>query len=319
MTKKEKQLPKKYGFGLLGAAGYVAPRHIQAIFETGNDLLYACDVTDSVGVLDRNFPQCKFFLSAAEMEEELRSKRGQNTGTSAKEDSAQNLDFLSICTPNYLHFPQIKFGLKNNMHVICEKPLVLTEKEVHELKIIEQETGKRVYSILQLRLHPQIIRLKALLESQRHNSPTCLKVSLNYVTSRGPWYKKSWKFDINKSGGVASNIGIHFFDMLIQLFGYPDSYEILDKSDEQLKGILHCPYADVNFFLSIKQEDLPLNLRNTNQRSWRELIIDGSPFDFTNGFTDLHIQSYKEILAGRGFGLADALPAVRLCESIRLS
>lgn len=318
MTKKIEQTPR-YGFGLLGAAGYVAPRHIQAIFETGNDLLYACDVTDSVGVLDRHFPQCKFFLSLADLEEDMRREKRQLSGALEEGTLTQNLDFLSICTPNYLHFPQIKFGLKNNMHVICEKPLVLTEKEVHELKIIEQETGKRVFSILQLRLHPQIIRLKALLESQRHNSPTCLKVSLNYVTSRGPWYKKSWKFDINKSGGVASNIGIHFFDMLIQLFGYPDSYEILDKSDEQLKGILHCPYADVNFFLSIKQEDLPLNLRNTNQRSWRELIIDGSPFDFTNGFTDLHIQSYKEILAGRGFGLADALPAVRLCESIRLS
>lgn len=318
MTEKKKQTPK-YGFGLLGAAGYVAPRHIQAIFETGNELLYACDVTDSVGVLDRNFPQCQFFLSVAEMEEALHAELRKNTGVSAKKNSAQNLDFLSICTPNYLHFSQIKFGLKNNMNVICEKPLVLTEKEVHELEKIEQETGKRVYSILQLRLHPQIIKLKALLESQRQNSSNRSKVFLNYVTSRGPWYKKSWKFDINKSGGVASNIGIHFFDMLIQLFGYPGSYEILGKSDEQLKGILHCPYADVNFFLSIKQEALPRNLRETNQRSWRELIIDDSPFDFTTGFTDLHIQSYKEILAGRGFGLADALPAIRLCESIRLS
>ena len=229
-------------FALLGAAGFVAPRHIEAIYSVDGELCCACDKSDSVGVLDRRFPHCQFFLSENELESYVDER---------KKSKAPDIDFLSICTPNYLHFSHIAFGLSHGMNVICEKPLVLTSNELFRLQELEKQYGKKVFCILQLRLHPQIQKLKTRVEDlfagDRQRSK--LQVSLNYMTSRGPWYKKSWKFDESKSGGIASNIGIHFFDMLIRLFGYPTSFSIKGNDPERLEGTLDCPLAQIEFCL----------------------------------------------------------------------
>ncbi|WP_301203860.1 Gfo/Idh/MocA family protein [Turicimonas muris] len=302
-------------FILVGAAGYIAPRHMAAIQSTGSELIYACDTSDSVGVLDRYFPNCKFVLSMEELDKALQDPTLCNV-----KNSSLGSRFLTICTPNYLHVPHISFGLSHGFNVICEKPLALTTNDLLEIERLERKYARKVYCILQLRLHPHIHELKKKLDGQFADEELKekLKVSLTYVTSRGPWYKKSWKYDVRKAGGIETNIGIHFFDMLIELFGFPSSYSIGEKTSERLQGSLITPRAEVDFFLSIKKEDLPEKTREAGEVSYREMTLNGHSVDFTKGFTDLHTKSYEEILAGRGFGLEDAWATVSLCESIRL-
>lgn len=301
----------KNEFVLIGAAGYIAPRHMAAIQATGNELTYACDISDSVGVLDRFFPNCNFVLSVEELSENLRKESLNN----------QRLPrFLTICTPNHFHIRHISFGLIHGMDVICEKPLALTIEDLKAVEELEQKYGRRVYCILQLRLHPQIQNLKKEIEEEFSKTPLKekLKVRLKYVTSRGPWYKKSWKYDVDKSGGIVTNIGIHLFDMLIELFGFPTSYSINEQTSERLEGSMVTPRAEIDFLLSINKEDLPSKAGGSSHTSCRQMTINGIPIDFTNGFTDLHTKSYEEILCGRGFGLKEAKAAVMLCESIRI-
>lgn len=292
-------------FALIGAAGYIAPRHLQAIKDTNNNLLAALDRFDSVGIMDSYFPKADFFTEFERFDRHIdKMKR-----------LGQKIDYVSICSPNYLHDSHIRFALRNQADAICEKPLVLNPWNVDALQEMEKETGKKVYTILQLRLHPNIQALKKKVEEA--SSDKIFDVDLNYITSRGKWYFHSWKGEEMKSGGIATNIGIHFFDMLLWVFGKVKESSVSAYEADHAVGYLELEKARVKWSLSINEDHLPVEIKLKGKRTYRSLKMDGAEIEFSDGFTELHTQSYKEILAGRGFGLAEAKPSIELAFQLR--
>jgi UDP-N-acetyl-2-amino-2-deoxyglucuronate dehydrogenase len=292
-------------FALIGVAGYIAPRHLQAIRDTKNNLLAALDKFDNVGVIDSYFPNAHFFTEFERFDRHLDKLQRKEV----------KIDYVSICTPNYLHDSHIRFALRHRADAICEKPLVLSPWNVDALAEIEKETGKRVFTILQLRLHPSIIALR----EKILNGPKdkIYDVDLNYITSRGNWYHISWKGDASKSGGIATNIGIHFFDMLIWIFGSVKKNVVKELNDDSASGYLELERARVNWQLSINADHLPAEAKSKGKRTYRSLKLEDQEIEFSEGFTDLHTLSYQEILKGNGFGLEDARPSIQLTHEIR--
>jgi UDP-N-acetyl-2-amino-2-deoxyglucuronate dehydrogenase len=292
-------------FVLIGAGGYIAPRHLKAIKDTGNHLLAALDRHDSVGILDSFFPEADFFTEFERFDRHVEKLKRQGVHT----------DFVSVCSPNYLHDAHIRFGLRIGADVICEKPVVLNPWNIDALMEIEKETGRNVYTILQLRLHPAIIALREKIK----NGPAGKKynVKLHYITSRGHWYHTSWKGDIQKSGGIATNIGVHFFDMLIWIFGEVKENKIKQHTDDTAAGTLELERAHVDWFLSIDANTLPDEVKKEGKRTFRTLTIDGDAFEFSEGFTELHTRSYEEIIAGRGFPISETRKAIEVVSKIR--
>jgi UDP-N-acetyl-2-amino-2-deoxyglucuronate dehydrogenase len=292
-------------FGLIGVAGYIAPRHLKAIKETGNTLIAAMDSSDSVGIMDSHFPEANFFTDFSEFEAFISDLRISNN----------KLDYISICSPNYLHLPHMKCALKNGVNVICEKPLVLNSKDLNVLKEYELEYGGKVNSILQLRLHPSILELR----NKVLNSPMdkIFDVDLTYLTSRGSWYLESWKGLDHKSGGVATNIGVHFYDMLHFIFGDVVNNEIHYRDQKTSAGYLEFKRARVRWFLSIDASYLPNNAVKGEKLTYRSIVVEGEELEFSGGFTDLHTKSYMKILAGDGYGIDDNRAAIELVEGIR--
>jgi UDP-N-acetyl-2-amino-2-deoxyglucuronate dehydrogenase len=291
-------------FILIGAAGYIAPRHIRAIKETNNNLLAIFDPFDSVGFIDSYFPQAAYFREFERLDRHVEKLKHEGI----------KIDYVSVCSPNYLHDAHIRFGLRHGADVICEKPIVLNPWNIDRLIELEQQTQQKVYSILQLRHHPSIIALREKIMASNKND---FNVSLQYITSRGAWYHHSWKGDVSKSGGIATNIGIHFFDMLTWIFGSMKSFELHTHEAATAKGILNLERAQVQWKLSIDENELPKEVFEKGQRTFRSIKIDDEELEFSEGFTDLHTVSYHEILAGRGFGLADARESVVIASKLR--
>jgi UDP-N-acetyl-2-amino-2-deoxyglucuronate dehydrogenase len=292
-------------FALIGVAGYIAPRHLQAIRDTKNNLLAALDKFDNVGVIDSYFPNAHFFTEFERFDRHLDKLQRKEV----------KIDYVSICTPNYLHDSHIRFALRHRADAICEKPLVLSPWNVDALAEIEKETGKRVFTILQLRLHPSIIALREKIRNGPQDK--IYDVDLNYITSRGNWYHISWKGDASKSGGIATNIGIHFFDMLICVFGSVKKNNVKELHDDSASGYLELERARVNWKLSINADHLPEEAKSKGKRTYRSLKLEDQEIEFSEGFTDLHTVSYQEILKGNGFGLEDARPSIQLTHEIR--
>lgn len=292
-------------FALIGAAGYIAPRHMKAIKDNECELVAAYDPYDGVGIMDSNFPEADFFTEFERFDRHIDKLRR----------SGNFVDYISICSPNFLHDAHIRFGLKNGCDVICEKPLVLNTWNLDALQEIEQETSKKVNTILQLRLHPSIIDLRKKVKND--SKDTIYNVDLTYITSRGKWYHRSWKGDHDKSGGIATNIGVHFFDMLIWIFGDLISLEKTQQNGETASGILILEKARVNWFLSIDYNNVPEFAKKEGKRTFRSLNIEGDKIEFSDGFTELHTKSYKEILNGNGFGLNDCKKAIDIVSKIR--
>ncbi len=295
-------------FALIGAAGYIAPRHMRAIKDTGNDLVCALDPYDGVGIIDSYFPGADFFTEPERFDRHLDKLRRKGKA---------KVDYVSICSPNYLHDAHIRMAVRNDAHAICEKPIVLNPWNLDSLCELEQETGKNIYTILQLRLHPSIQRLKQQIDSGQADK--VYDVDLTYVTSRGRWYFFSWKGDVQKSGGVATNIGIHFFDMLGWVFGRCTGLEVKENLPERSAGHLEFEKARVNWFLSVDERDLPRKAVEEGKRTYRSITIEGEEVEFSDGFTDLHTQSYREILSGGGFRVETARPSVDIAQRIRKS
>jgi UDP-N-acetyl-2-amino-2-deoxyglucuronate dehydrogenase len=292
-------------FALIGAGGYIAPRHMKAVKDTGNNLLAALDKHDSVGILDSYFPEAEFFVEFERFDRHIEKLKRLGTHT----------DYVTVCSPNYLHDAHIRFGLRIGADVICEKPLVLNPWNIDGLMEIEKETGRKISTILQLRLHPAIIALK---EKVQKNPPTKkYNIDLRYITSRGHWYHISWKGDPQKSGGIATNIGIHFFDMLIWIFGDVKTNEVHQHTPEIASGGLELERANVNWFLSIDANTLPEDVKQAGKRTFRSLTIDNEAFEFSEGFTELHTRSYEEILKGNGFPVEEARKSIDLVHAIR--
>ena len=296
----------KKNFALIGAAGYIAPRHMRAIKDTGNELICALDPYDGVGIMDSYFPEADFFTEPERFDRHLDKLRRLRQN---------EIDYVSICSPNYLHDAHIRMAIRNDAHAICEKPIVLNPWNLDALCELEQESGKDIYTILQLRHHPTIKKLKKQVEEGPKDK--VYDIDLKYITSRGKWYFYSWKGDIQKSGGVATNIGIHFFDMLGWVFGKFAGLEVLQNHPERAMGSLVFEKARVNWFLSVDQKDLPPKAIEQGKRTYRSISIEGDELEFSDGFTDLHTQSYQEILAGRGFRIETARPSVEIAQRIR--
>ena len=294
-------------FALIGAAGYIAPRHLQAIRDTGNNLIAAMDKSDTVGIMDSYFPEADFFTEFERFDRHLDKLKRQG----------KKIDFVSICSPNYLHDSHIRFALRQGADAICEKPLVLNPWNVDALAEIEKETGRRIFTILQLRLHPSIISLRDEVMAGPKNH--VYDVDLTYMTSRGHWYNTSWKGDLAKSGGIATNIGIHFFDMLIWVFGPVKDVKMKSISSDSAVGFLELERARVTWNLSINYDNIPNHIKALGKRTYRSLTMNGKEIEFSDGFTELHTKSYAGILAGNGFGLADARPSIELAYRIRNS
>jgi len=292
-------------FALIGAAGYIAPRHMRAIKDTGNRLVSAYDINDSVGIIDSISPQSEFFTEFEFFLEHA---------STLKRDPATALDYVSICSPNYLHYPHIAAGLRLGCDVICEKPLVPTPEMLDQLSLIEQETGKRLFNILQLRHHQAIIKLKDKVAAENRDHK--YEVDLTYITSRGKWYLQSWKGDPRKSFGVATNIGVHFYDMLHFIFGKLQRNVVHYSSEQKAAGYLEYEKARVRWFLSVDADDLPEVVKG-KKPTYRSITVDGEEMEFSEGFTDLHTTSYEEILAGRGYGIEDARHCVETVNVIR--
>ena len=292
-------------FVLIGAAGFIAPRHLKAIKETGNRLVAALDKFDSVGIMDSYFPDASFFVEFERFDRHIEKRH--RTGNT--------IDYVSICSPNYLHDSHIRFGLRHGATVICEKPLVLNPWNIEALDQLQQETGKSVYNILQLRLHPDIIALKEKVE--RADPSKIFDIDLAYITSRGNWYYTSWKGDMAKSGGIATNIGIHFFDMLIWIFGKVKKNLVHIHTHDRAAGFLELEKARVRWFLSINEETLPASVREKGQRTYRSLTMEGKEIEFSDGFKDLHTKSYEQILAGNGYILTEAQPSIEVVHEVR--
>ncbi len=292
-------------FALIGAAGYVAVRHLKAIKETGNNLVAALDKSDSVGILDSYFPEADFFVEYERFDRHVDLLRRKGT----------KIDYVSICSPNYLHDSHIRFALRNNADAVCEKPVVLNPWNIDALKVVEGETGKKVSTILQLRLHPAIAGLK---EAMAAAPPDKIHdIDLTYITARGHWYSVSWKGDVKKSGGVATNIGIHFFDMLGWIFGNVRENVVHLSETDKAAGRIAFDRARVRWFLSLDVEDIPRPVREQGRRTFRAITVDGKAFEFSEGFADLHTEAYRRVLSGNGFGLDDARASVEIVYDIR--
>ncbi|MEY4169176.1 MAG: hypothetical protein RLZ94_249 [Actinomycetota bacterium] len=298
--------PGSSTFALIGAAGFIAPRHLRAIKDTCNTLLVALDPHDNVGVIDSFFPDADFFTESERFDRHLDKLHR----------SGQGVEYVTICSPNYLHDAHIRMALRNGAHAICEKPIVLNPWNVDALSAIESETGRRVFTILQLRHHPAI---RALRDRHSGQGPEARKadIDVTYITSRGKWYHRSWKGNVEKSGGIATNIGVHFFDMLGWIFGPMRSSVVHRRQDDCAAGVLELERARVRWFLSVNADHLPAAQRAKGQRTFRAISVDGSELEFSDGFTDLHSVSYREILAGRGYGLDDARPSIEMVQAIR--
>jgi UDP-N-acetyl-2-amino-2-deoxyglucuronate dehydrogenase len=295
-------------FALIGAAGYIAPRHMKAIKETGNNLVAALDKNDSVGIIDSFFPNADFFTEYERFDRHVDLLKRSGT----------QIDYVSIATPNYLHDSHIRFALRNGAHAICEKPLVLNPHNIDALQVVQEETGKQVYNILQLRLHQSIIDLKAYVAKEIAKDPNkVFEVDLTYLTSRGHWYFTSWKGDDNKSGGIATNIGVHFYDMLGWVFGDIKKNEAHLKQEDVSAGYLEFKHAKVRWFLSVNYEYIPDDIKAAGQRTYRSITVDGKEIEFSGGFTDLHTKSYEHILTGGGFGLEEARKSIEIVSDIR--
>lgn len=297
-------------FVLIGAAGYIAPRHMKAIKETGNQLVAALDPNDSVGILDNYFFGTSFFTEFERFDRhvDLLKRRGTN------------IHYVSIASPNYLHDSHIRFGLRIGADTICEKPLVVNPWNIESLRNLEKDTNKKVFNILQLRLHPSIIALKNLVSAELDKNPQKIfNVDLTYLTGRGNWYFSSWKGEEKKSGGIVANIGVHFFDLLGWVFGRIKKNVVNLMKQDSASGYLEFEYACVRWFLSLNIDYVPDEIKESGQRTYRSIKVDGEEVEFSDGFSDLHTVSYQHILEGQGFGLEDALPSIELVHSIRTS
>jgi UDP-N-acetyl-2-amino-2-deoxyglucuronate dehydrogenase len=292
-------------FAIIGVAGYIAPRHLRAVKDTGNNLAAAYDVFDSVGIMDSFFPDASFFTEFELFDRHLSKMKREEKG----------IEYLSICTPNYLHDAHIRYGLRLGADIICEKPLVLNPWNIDALIVAERESGKKVNTILQLRLHPAIQKLRERVAASPADK--IYDVDLTYITSRGNWYYTSWKGDERKSGGVATNIGVHFYDMLAWVFGGLRGNIVHVSSHDRVAGILEFEKARVRYFLSINEETLPQEAKITGKRTFRSMQMEGEEIEFSDGFTELHTDSYRKIMAGEGFGLEDAKTAVEIVHGIR--
>lgn len=292
-------------FAITGVAGYIAPRHLRAIKENGHQLVAAVDPFDSVGIIDSFFPQCEFFTEYERFDRHLEK--------CSRSSHLDRIHMVSVCSPNYLHDAHIRTALRVGADALCEKPLVLNPWNLDMLQELEAETGCRVWTVLQLRLHSALLALKAevSVSNRQHD------VDLTYVTSRGSWYMRSWKNHLEKSGGVATNIGIHFFDLLIWLFGAVEKVEVHVSDEKTCAGYLELASARVRWFLSIDSSDVPEERLKNGQRTYRSLILNGEEVEFSEGFTDLHNEVYKRTLAGDGFGIEDAKPSIALAQQIR--
>jgi UDP-N-acetyl-2-amino-2-deoxyglucuronate dehydrogenase len=292
-------------FALIGAAGFIAPRHMKAIKETKNNLVAALDKHDNVGILDSYFPNADFFTEFERFDRHLDKLKRKG----------DKIDYISICSPNYLHDSHIRYALRYGADAICEKPLVLNPWNLDALAEIEKETGRNLYTILQLRLHPSIIALREKVKNGPKDK--IYDVDLTYITSRGNWYHSSWKGDSSKSGGVATNIGIHFFDMLIWIFGDVTKNEVKQLTTDTAAGYLELGQARVTWMLSIDYDQIPQDVKAAGKRTFRSLTMEGEQIEFSDGFTDLHTRSYEEILKGNGFGLTETRASIELVYSIR--
>jgi UDP-N-acetyl-2-amino-2-deoxyglucuronate dehydrogenase len=294
-------------FALIGGSGYVAPRHMRAIQDTQNSLLACLDPHDSIGVIDEFFPNADFFTEFERFDRHIDKLR--------RSRSTEHIDYISICSPNYLHDSHVRFALRSGAQAICEKPLVLNPWNIDGLCEIEKETGQKVHTILQLRLHPTIIALKERVLAEKKKAK--YEVDLSYITSRGHWYLQSWKGDVKKSGGIATNIGVHFYDMLHFVFGELQQNIVHHADETKAAGFLEYEHARVRWFLSIDSEDLPTSARQNHQRTYRSITCDGEELEFSSGFASLHTESYKEILQGRGFGLDENRSSIETVAAIR--
>ena len=293
-------------FALIGASGYIAPRHLQAIKDTNNNLVAALDRFDSVGIMDSYFPNANFFVEPEIFDRHIEK---------LKFEKNIHLDYVSICTPNFLHDSHIRMALRRGADAICEKPLVLNTWNLDALQKMEKESGQRVWNILQLRVHESIIKLKAKVDAAPKDK--IFDVDLTYLTSRGNWYYTSWKGDFDKSGGIATNIGVHFYDMLSWIFGKVKKNDVHIQSHDRSSGYLEFERARVRWFLSINYEVLPEEIKQKGQRTYRSITIEGEELEFSGGFTDLHTKVYKGVLNGDGFGLEDARQAIEVVHDIR--
>ncbi|MBV2181839.1 MAG: Gfo/Idh/MocA family oxidoreductase [Castellaniella sp.] len=294
-------------FALIGAAGYIAPRHMKAIKDTGNRLVAALDPNDSVGIIDSHFPGAEFFTEYERFDRHIDKMR--------RSGDEKRIDYVSICSPNYLHDSHMRFALRSGADAICEKPLVLNPWNIDGLQDIERDTGHKVNTILQLRVHPAIVALRDQVAAGKKD--TKHEVDLTYITSRGHWYLQSWKGDIKKSGGIATNIGVHFFDMLHYIFGGLQANVSHANAETYAGGYLEYERARVRWFLSVDYADVPAAQKSAGQRTYRSITVDGQEIEFSGGFTDLHTRSYQEILAGRGFGLEENRVAIETVSTIR--
>jgi len=292
-------------FALIGAAGYIAPRHLAAIKETGNNLVAALDKFDSVGIMDSYFPDTAFFTEFERFDRHIETLRRKN----------KSIDYVSVCTPNYLHDAHIRFGLRHQADVICEKPIVLNPWNIDALEQIEQETGKSIYNILQLRLHPSVIALKEKIDNGPKDK--IYDVDLTYLTSRGSWYYTSWKGDVTKSGGIATNIGVHFYDMLGWIFGDVKENIVHIHEHDRASGYLEFKQARVRWFLSIDYDVIPNEIKAKGLRTFRSINIEGEEFEFSGGFTELHNKSYRHIIGGNGFRISETRKAIQIVHQIR--
>ncbi len=296
-------------FALIGAAGYIAPRHMKAIKETGNELVVAYDPYDGIGIMDSNFPKADFFTEF---------ERFESFVDKWQREEKNKIDYISITTPNYLHKHHIGFALRSGCDAICEKPLVLTPSDIDYLETIEKATGKKVYNILQLRLHDSIIALKTKIAKELESNPDKVyDIDLTYLTSRGKWYFESWKGNEEKSGGIASNIGVHFFDMLSWIFGENEQNLVHIKQADTNAGYMKLKNARVRWFLSVNYDYIPQDVRDSGKTTFRSIKVDGEEFEFSEGFTDLHTKSYEHILNGGGFGLEEARNSINIVSTIR--
>ena len=292
-------------FALLGAAGYIAPRHLKAIQDTNNNLIAALDKFDSVGIMDRYFPNADFFVEFERFDRHIEKLKRNHI----------NLDYVSICTPNYLHDAHIRMALRRGADAICEKPIVLNPWNIDALEAIEKETNNKINTILQLRLHESILQLKNKVDSENKN--TKYDIDLTYITSRGKWYDISWKGDESKSGGIATNIGVHFYDMLSWIFGEVQENSVHLREKHKAAGYLEFKKARVRWFLSINENDLPIEIKEKGQKTFRSISIDNQELEFSEGFTELHTKSYQEILKGKGYGLKDVKTSIEIVHEIR--
>lgn len=294
-------------FAVIGVAGYIAPRHLSAIRDTGNRLVAAVDPHDAVGILDRYSYEVRYFREIERFDRHVdKLRRGPE---------ADRIGWIAVCSPNYLHDSHIRLALRNGANVLCEKPIVINPWNLDALQQLEIETGRRVFTVLQLRVHPQLMALRERLRAR--TAPRRAQVSLAYVTSRGPWYQMSWKGSAEKSGGIGTNIGVHLFDLLIWLFGKPGRSTLSVAEASRMAGELELEQADVRWFLSTDPGDLPDALREQGKVTHRQITIDGEPVEFSDGFHDLHTEIYRRTLGGEGFGIEDARASIEVVSRIR--